>query len=181
MLVTNLRDFLIVERGADQQPVEREMFSLADDEEDFWQEKAEHFRATAQQKGAQFVEFIKRCCLHSAPLTAPKDVAWFLASYARDALFRVEQQKELAALQAVRDALEEALGMKFSADKGEHFFRSTLVQTLFYGIFSAWVRWHKDNPGATAKFDWRERIGLCTCRLLEHCMVKWLRRIGSAS
>ena len=63
----------------------------------------------------------------------------------------VEQQKELAALQAVRDALEEALGMKFSADKGEHFFRSTLVQTLFYGIFSAWVRWHKENPGATGE------------------------------
>ena len=85
----------------------------------------------------------------------PKDVAWFLASYARDALFRVEQQKELPALQAVRAALEEALGMKFTEEKGEHFFRSTLVQTLFYGVFSAWVRWHKDNPGPKAKFDWR--------------------------
>ena len=85
----------------------------------------------------------------------PKDVAWFLASYARDALFRVEQQKELPALQAVRSALEEALGMKFTEEKGEHFFRSTLVQTLFYGVFSAWVRWHKDVPGPQAKFDWR--------------------------
>ncbi|OYV70796.1 MAG: DNA methyltransferase, partial [Deltaproteobacteria bacterium 21-66-5] len=28
-----------------------------------------------------------------------------------------------------------------------HFFRSTLVQTLFYGVFSAWVLWHRDNPG----------------------------------
>ena len=85
----------------------------------------------------------------------PKDVAWFLASYARDALFRVEQQKQLPALQTVRSALEDALGMKFTDEKGEHFFRSTLVQTLFYGVFSAWVRWHKDNPGPNAKFDWR--------------------------
>ena len=45
--------------------------------------------------------------------------------------------------------------MKFSEGRGEHFFRSTLVQTLFYGVFSAWVRWHKENPGPQAKFDWR--------------------------
>jgi hypothetical protein len=83
----------------------------------------------------------------------PKDVAWFMASYARDALFRVEQQKELPALQTVRTALEDALGMKFTDEEGEHFFRSTLVQTLFYGVFSAWVRWHKDNPGPKSPFD----------------------------
>jgi hypothetical protein len=45
--------------------------------------------------------------------------------------------------------------MKFVDRKGEHFFRSTLVQTLFYGVFSAWVRWHRDNPAQNAKFDWR--------------------------
>ncbi|MEI8374125.1 MAG: type ISP restriction/modification enzyme [Planctomycetota bacterium] len=156
VIVTNLREFLIVERGANGQPVERESFALADDEKDFWQRRAAHPRATAQQKGPQFIEFIKRACLHSAPLTKPKDVAWFLASYARDALFRVEQQKELPALQTVRTALEDALGMKFTDEKGEHFFRSTLVQTLFYGVFSAWVRWHKDNLSPKARFDWQK-------------------------
>ena len=155
VIVTNLREFLIVERGPTGEPAERESFALAQDEQDFWQHKAGHPRATAALKGDPFIEFIKRCCLHAAPLTNPKDVAWFLASYARDALFRVERQKHLPALQTVRNALEEALGMKFTADKGEHFFRSTLVQTLFYGVFSAWVRWHKDNPGPKAKFDWR--------------------------
>ncbi len=45
--------------------------------------------------------------------------------------------------------------MKFIDEKGEHFFRSTLVQTLFYGLFSAWVRWHKDSPGVDATFNWR--------------------------
>ena len=29
--------------------------------------------------------------------------------------------------------------MTFEGAKGDHFFRSTLVQTLFYGMFSAWV------------------------------------------
>ena len=45
--------------------------------------------------------------------------------------------------------------MKFTNDKGEHFFRSTLVQTLFYGVFSAWVRWQEDSRGHAANFDWR--------------------------
>jgi len=155
VIMSNLRDFLIVERGTNHHPVERESFSLAPNEKEFWREKVAHPRAVAQQHGDQFVEFIKRACMHAAPLTNPKDVAWFLASYARDALFRVERRKELPALQMVREALEEALGMKFTAEKGEHFFRSTLVQTLFYGVFSAWVRWHKDNAGPQAEFDWR--------------------------
>jgi hypothetical protein len=155
VIVTNLREFLLVQRGADWLPVPRERFALAGDEEEFWRHKAAHPRATAQQKGAQFVEFIKRACLHAAPLINAKDVAWFMASYARDALFRVEQQKQLPALQSVRTALEDALGMKCTDEEGEHFFRSTLVQTLFYGVFSAWVRWHKDNPGTKARFDWR--------------------------
>jgi len=155
VIVTNLREFLVVERGAGGHPLEREAFSLADDETTFWQDRVAHPRRTAQEHGRQLVEFIRRAALHAAPLIDPKQVAWFLASYARDALARVELRKDLPALQAVRTALEEALGMKFTAEKGEHFFRSTLVQTLFYGVFSAWVRWHKDRPTAGSRFDWR--------------------------
>jgi len=155
VITTNLRSFAILTADPNGGPDPRESFALAENEHDFWNRVAAHPRAAAQLKGDQFIEFVKRACLHNTPLTNPKDVAWFLASYARDALFRVEQKKELPALQTVRSALEEALGMKFTGDKGEHFFRSTLVQTLFYGVFSAWVRWHKDNPGPKAKFDWR--------------------------
>lgn len=155
VLVTNLRGFLIVDRDAHGKPRGRESFQLAADEKDFWHNKVAHPRATARQGAEPFIEFITRACLHAAPLTNPKDVAWFLASYARDTLFRVERQAQLPALQAVRSALENALGMTFTTERGEHFFRSTLVQTLFYGVFSAWVRWHKDNPGPDANFDWR--------------------------
>jgi predicted helicase len=45
--------------------------------------------------------------------------------------------------------------MRFEAEKGEHFFRSTLVQTLFYGVFSAWVLWHKEKPQRKDAFDWK--------------------------
>jgi hypothetical protein len=85
-------------------------------------------------------------------------VAWFLASYARDALARVEAAGDLPALANVRRALEEALGVRFEAQKGDHFFRSTLVQTLFYGVFSAWVLWAREVPRRSPSFDWRTAV-----------------------
>ena len=46
----------------------------------------------------------------------------------------------------MRSALEEALGVRFEGERGAAFFRSTLVQTLFYGVFSAWVLWSRQIP-----------------------------------
>ena len=74
-------------------------------------------------------------------LAEPRDLARLLASYARDGLARVEAAGDAPSLAAVRGALEEALGVRFEGDRGAAFFRSTLVQTLFYGVFSAWVLW----------------------------------------
>ena len=58
----------------------------------------------------------------------------------------------------MRLALEEALGVRFEGDKGTRFFRSTLVQTLFYGVFSAWVLWARQVPMPTGRFDWRTAV-----------------------
>lgn len=149
VLVTNYRDFLLIGRDAAGQAVTLESFHLADSENSFWQASVE---TISKAKGERFVEYLKRVMLHNAPLDKPADVAWFLASYARDAKARIEGAG-LGALKVIRDALEEALGVKFEGEKGERFFRSTLVQTLFYGVFSAWVLWHKQNP-KKKEFDW---------------------------
>ena len=154
VLVTNYRNFLLLKRGDNGRPVRLEAFQLAPDEKSFWL-AASHPRKAANELGERFLEYLKRVMLHAAPLNNPKDVAFFLASYARDARARVETAGDLPALAAVRGALEEALGMKFEAEKGEHFFRSTLVQTLFYGVFSAWVLWHKEKPQRKNDFDWK--------------------------
>ena len=58
----------------------------------------------------------------------------------------------------MRSALEEALGVRFEGEKGARFFRSTLVQTLFYGVFSAWVLWARQLPPPAGKFDWRTAV-----------------------
>ena len=61
-------------------------------------------------------------------------------------------------LAVVRSALEEALGVRFEGEKGARFFRSTLVQTLFYGVFSAWVLWARQDAAQPGGFDWRTAV-----------------------
>lgn len=139
VLVTNFRSFALVGKDSSGKPTVLETFSLAATENDFWK-LLHHSQKAAHVHGERLLEYLRRVMLHNAPLAAPQDVAALLASYAHDARLRIEHA-ELPALQSLREALEEALGLHFEGEKGEHFFRSTLVQTLFYGVFSAWVLW----------------------------------------
>jgi hypothetical protein len=157
VIVTNIRDFLIIGEGVDGQATKLESFRLAVDATAFWAMVATP-KKSAAHIGPAFGEYLKRALTQSVALREPKDVAWFIASYARDALSRVEEAGKLPALANIRSSLEEALGVTFEADKGAHFFRSTLVQTLFYGIFSAWVLWVRETPRTSARFDWRTAI-----------------------
>jgi len=155
VLVTNYRDFVLVGRDTEGKPVKLAFYRLSPDEKTFWRMASQPLK-TARAKGERFVDFLKLAMLSPAALAAPKDVAWVLAYYAREANSRVEAQAELPALSNVRAALEQALGLKFEGPKGDHFFRSSLVQTLFYGVFSAWVLWSKQRPPAQKeKFDWK--------------------------
>ena len=155
VLVTNYRDFVLVGQDVEGKATKLETYRLAPSEVQFWK-AANLSRATADRLSGSFHEFLKRVLLSTASLGSPEEVAWFLASYAREAKFRVEEG-HLPALEVIRTALEAALGMKFDGPRGEHFFRSTLVQTLFYGMFSAWVLWSKTHPPIDKKsrFDWR--------------------------
>ena len=156
VLVTTYRDFILVGKNADNQPIHLETYHLAESEADFWNATHNPHQMAEEYKIKQFTEYLKRVMLHAAPLAKPEDVAWFLASYARDAKSRIEKV-DLPALASIRTALEEALGIKFEGKKGEHFFRSTLVQTLFYGIFSAWVLWSKQHVPTNhdEHFNWK--------------------------
>jgi hypothetical protein len=157
VIVSNIRDFLIIGEGPDGCASKLESFRLAPDAKTFWGMVATP-QKSAHHIGRAFGEYLKRAVTQSVALREPKDVAWFLASYARDALQRVEEAGGLPALANVRASLEEALGVRFEAEKGEHFFRSTLVQTLFYGVFSAWVLWARETPRSSPKFDWRTAV-----------------------
>ena len=154
VIVSNLRDFLIIGEGPNGEASRLEGFRLAPNAKAFWEMVATP-RKSAELIGRAFGEYLMRALTLSVALREPKDVAWFLASYARDALQRVDEAGNLPALANVRASLEQALGVTFEAEKGDHFFRSTLVQTLFYGVFSAWVLWARELPRTSPRFDWK--------------------------
>ena len=167
VLVTNTRDFVLVGTDGSGDPAKLETFRLAESTDDFWR-RLEKPRAFARDVGAGLGEYLCRALSHRAALVEPKDLAWLLASYARDGLARVEAAGDAPPLVTVRSALEEALGMRFEGERGERFFRSTLIQTLFYGIFSAWVLWSREEKNSDgplfagrhnpARFNWRESV-----------------------
>ena len=168
VLVTNTRDFVLVGEDAAGRPTKLETFRLAADADTFVR-RLETPRAFAREVGAGLGEYLTRALSHRAALAEPKDLAWLLASYARDGLARVETAGDSPPLAAVRAALEDALGVRFEGERGARFFHSTLVQTLFYGVFSAWVLWSRmdtasqDRPlfaggYGPAQFDWRTAV-----------------------
>ncbi|MBI1784817.1 hypothetical protein HYR69_06705, partial [Candidatus Sumerlaeota bacterium] len=155
VLLSNLWHFILLEKNGPRAPVRLEEFRLVDSAEDF-KELLKHPQKAAKERGERLVEFLKRVLLHRASLGDPEDVAWFLASYAREARYRIADRKDSKGLGLLQKSLEDALGMKFEGEKGMHFFHATLVQTLFYGVFSAWVLWCRgEGKKLGAVFDWR--------------------------
>lgn len=179
ILLTNYRSFSIWTWEA-AKPVPGETFFIAESEAAFWELACDpHDHALL---GESVTEYLRRVLLGNAPLAAPRDLANHLASYARTARLRVEAVPGNA-LAPISEALGEALGIRFEGERGEHFFRSTLIQTLFYGIFSAWVLWNEGNPKPGDRFQWRlshYHLGLPVLRALFHQLAdpQKLRDLG---
>ena len=157
VLVTNYRDFVLLGEDAQGHPTPLETFRLADSADDF-EQRLQKPRAFAREVGAGLGEYLCRALSHRAVLAEPRDLAWLLASYARDGLARVEAAGDSPSLNTLRTALEESLGVRFEGERGAAFFRSTLVQTLFYGVFSAWVLWSRQLPPPVGGFNWHEAV-----------------------
>ena len=166
VLVTNTRDFVLVGEDAAGQLVQLETFRLADSEALF-DARMQHPRAFANEVSAELGEYLMRVLSYSASLADPKDLAWLLASYARDGLARVEAAGDAPSLTVIRTALEDSLGVRFDDERGRAFFRSTLVQTLFYGVFSAWVLWARQMPAPIGSFNWHDAVWLLRAPVLK--------------
>jgi hypothetical protein len=152
VLITNLREFRLLQLTSAGKVQTLESYILAATPAALWDDPIARFA----RHGDLLPDFLARVMLYRAPLVQPKDVAWLLASYAREARARAEDHP-LGSFRTVKLALQESLGIQFEGEKGEHFFRSTLVQTLFYGIFSAWILWRRvpENRTPGSRFDWR--------------------------
>ena len=85
VLVTNTRDFVLLGEDAEGRPARLETFRLADSADDF-ESKLQTPRRFANEAGPALGEYLCRALSHRAALVEPRDLAWLLASYARDGL-----------------------------------------------------------------------------------------------
>jgi len=153
VICTNYREFAVVEQRGDTAHT-LETFSMEASEAAFWA-ATNDLKSFEEKHSESLRAFLERALLYGAPLASPQAVASFMASCAREAKVRVDRA-DVQALENVRSSLEAALDVSFRAQKADAFFRSSLVQTLFYGVFSAWVLWCRENLATTgARFDWR--------------------------
>ena len=83
VLVTNTRDFVLLGEDGQGNPAKLETFRLAGSAADF-ESKLQHPRAFAHAAGPALSEYLGRALSHRATLSEPRDLAWLLASYARD-------------------------------------------------------------------------------------------------
>jgi hypothetical protein len=119
VLITNYREFRLIGEGISGKATELDKYTLALDAASFWEMTRKPSEA-AEWHATHFAEFIRRVLMTAAPLVKAADIAWFLASYAKDALATLNE-KDSSSLKPLRDALEAALGLRFDGDEGEHF------------------------------------------------------------
>jgi hypothetical protein len=98
------------------------------------------------------VSIITRAVTDLARIASPADLAKILARQARDA--KAAMPEDLKPVKPLLDDYKQALGLAFNIDddKGERFFRSSLVQSIFYALFAAWILWDK-VAGANTAFE----------------------------
>ncbi len=75
-----------------------------------------------------------------ASIAEPESLARILARQARHAKEDLPE-KFSQAVRGLLDDFGKALGITFEGPEGEAFFRSSLIQTSFYGLFAGWTLW----------------------------------------
>jgi hypothetical protein len=151
VLVTNYWDFLLVYRDPGGKPRVECRYQLADSPDAFSRIKP---RTHAHDHAEAFLDFLPGVLTRTAPIARPKDLAADLARHAREAKRRIKRH-EISALAPLQQAMEQSLGLHFTSEEGQAFFQSSLVQTLFYGLFSGWMLW-RQQPDRQQPFDWKD-------------------------
>jgi Type ISP C-terminal specificity domain/N-6 DNA Methylase len=100
-----------------------------------------------------FADLVETAVTRFAPIAEPESLARILARQARRAKADLPE-RFTHAVQGLLDDFGKALGVTFVGREGEEFFRSSLIQTAFYGLFAGWALWWQ---GDRAKlFRWED-------------------------
>jgi hypothetical protein len=132
---------------------------------EFWPSASELRRGLTvdAEKVDALAELAEVAVTRFAPIAEPETLARILARQAR----RAKAGLPVEFSQAVRGLMDDfgtALGITFEGEEGEEFFRSSLVQTVYYGLFAGWILWARAQ--SAEGFRWRD--------LPEHIKIPFL-------
>ncbi|MEB2363890.1 MAG: N-6 DNA methylase [Bryobacterales bacterium] len=126
----------------------------------------EQRRAVPEEAIEELYLLIETAVTRYAPIAEPESLAKILARQAK----RAKAQLPAEFTQAVRglaDDFGKALGVTFEGEEGEEFFRSSLIQTVFYGLFAGWTLWLRS--GSKDPFRWEN--------LADHLTIPFLAEL----
>ena len=101
----------------------------------------------------ELLELLETAVTRFAPIADPETLARVLARQARRAKASLPEEFGTAVAGLAED-FGKALGITFEGAEGQEFFRSSLVQTVFYGLFAGWTLWVRSE--SEEPFRWRD-------------------------
>jgi hypothetical protein len=108
-------------------------------------------QAVEPAKVNELASLIEVAVTRYAPIAEPETLARILARQARHAKANLPAEFSQA-IRGLADDFGVALGITFEGEEGEEFFRSSLVQTVYYGLFAGWLLWTRAR--AAEEFRW---------------------------
>lgn len=107
------------------------------------------------ERGDELADLVEETLTRHTPIASPETLARVLARQARRASVAMPAQFT-AAVRSLQEDFGAALGITFEGEEGEHFFRSSLVQTVYYSLFAGWLL-HASEWRVVANdgFDWK--------------------------
>lgn len=171
VLVTNVRGFGLLTVGRDNPPAAPRVspkHRVLEHVVELWpsQSTMEQRRAVSAEATEELYLLVETAVTRYAPIAEPESLAKILARQAK----RAKAQLPAEFTQAVKGLAEDfgkALGVTFEGQEGEEFFRSSLIQTVFYGLFAGWTLWLRS--GSKEPFRWEN--------LADHLKIPFLAEL----
>ncbi|MGH7288503.1 MAG: hypothetical protein ACREI8_10850 [Myxococcota bacterium] len=101
-------------------------------------------------------DLLERAVTEFAPIATPEALARILARQARRA--KADLPERFDAVAPLLEDYKSALGLAFEDAEGSEFFRSSLIQTAYYGVFAGWALWHRAGDGTPFESDRMDRF-----------------------
>jgi len=171
VIVSNVRGFGLLTMRADFSRTQKRVAPadrVLEHVVELWPSKSsmEQRRAISPDAAEDLYLLLETAVTRHAPIAEPESLAKILARQAKRAKAQLPAEFTHA-VQGLAEDFGKALGVTFEGEEGEEFFRSSLIQTVFYGLFAGWTLWLRS--GSQDPFRWEN--------LADHLTIPFLAEL----